>query len=95
MTSRATVTEHMEKHFEKKKDELKGRLARLDKLTVLVQDCETWPIKRDEGGGFRRGVALKRQALKQSIHTEGEQKCCSIWEYEKNNVFLNGGQNRK
>ena len=50
MTSRATVTEHMEKHFEKKKDELKGRLARLDKLTVLVQDCETWPIKRDEGG---------------------------------------------
>lgn len=41
MPSRATVTKHMEKHFEKKKDELKVRLARVDKLMVLVQDCES------------------------------------------------------
>lgn len=39
MTKRATVTEHMEKYFEKN-DELKVRQARADKLTLaLTNDC--------------------------------------------------------
>lgn len=42
MTSRATLTKHMEKHFEEKNDKQKVKLARPDKLTLaLTSNCWT------------------------------------------------------
>ena len=61
-------------------------LAALLLFVVLAQACASWPIRAD--WIFRRGGALKRQELKQSISDRGGIKSCSTGQYEGTDIFL-------
>ena len=47
----------------------------------VAQACESCPIRVDLA--FQGCGALKRQALRQSVQTDGTQRCCSNEQYIK------------
>lgn len=52
-------------------------------LVSIYNKCQNWPIRKE--WAFL-AEALKRQALKQSVQTEGDRGATVMRQYEKNNV---------